>query len=109
MSISHDTLARRLVVSIIQVQRIPLKASPKVLATKTTAKTGTYRLKVTALTARQAGRLKQSRASKARQADQQGKCTNEQFVHGSEKNDQKRIAGIYGCMQQTFCDIVRQN
>ncbi|XP_022708283.1 synaptotagmin-16-like [Varroa jacobsoni] len=81
VSISHDTLARRLVVSIIQVQRIPLKASPKVLATKTTAKTGTYRLKVTALTARQAGRLKQSRASKARQADQQGNCTfNEDLV-----------------------------
>ncbi|OQR70044.1 synaptotagmin-16-like [Tropilaelaps mercedesae] len=81
VSITHDALARRLIVSLIQVQRVSPKAAPKVQGGRATARCGTYRVKVTALTTRQAGRLKQGRTSKAKQADQQGNCTfNEDLV-----------------------------
>lgn len=74
VSISHDGLARRLVVSLIQVRQLP-RIVTKVQNTKTAARPLTYRVKVTAFSSRQSGRLKQSRASKtSKQADPQGKA-----------------------------------
>lgn len=62
--VNHDTLARRVIVSLVQARKLPMK---------TQGGASSYRVKVTAITSKQAANNKiMKHSSKVKQANQQG-------------------------------------